>query len=240
VSGGGPGAGLWLFDIDGTLVAQSGDQLAAWSAAFRGAFGLEVPAAHIARELGRTFAEVVRAVVQPLGHEADPPAVALALSAYTRHVREALAVRPARLLPGARRILEALRAAGSLVGVVSGNFAEEGEPKLLGTGLLPLLDVVVYSDLHTPGREVLVQRAVGLARARGFRGGFRGTTVVGDSVHDVESARRTGARSAAVCTGVTGRDALAAAAPDLLVADLPALLAVLESACAPSNAPRSA
>ncbi|MBI2114934.1 MAG: HAD hydrolase-like protein [candidate division NC10 bacterium] len=124
-------------------------------------------------------------------------------------------------------MLHFLRARGDVVGIVTGNFAEEGEPKLAGVGLRDLLDVVVYADLATHARDALLRRALAAARARGFRGDFADTVVVGDSVHDIRSARRTGALAIAVGTGLTPPDLLVGARPDLLVHDLPCLLATL-------------
>ena len=218
---------LWLFDIDGTLVAPSEDQLDAWVATFREVFGLELAPAAIIAHLGQTFAEIVGAVIGAEGQPAPSPRIPEALAAYTRHVRKALAVRTGQLLPGARELLRFLRARGEMVGVVTGNFAEEGEPKLKGVGLRDLLDVVVYANLATPARDALLRRALAVARARGFRGDFADTVVVGDSVYDIASARRTGALAIAVCTGLTPPDLLVAARPDHLVPDLPSLLVTL-------------
>lgn len=223
----GEAARLWLFDIDGTLVAPSKDQLHAWVAAFHEVFGLDVPPAAITGQLGQTFAEIVGAVVRAHGRPDPSPRLHEALAAYTRHVRDGLASRPARLLPGARELLEFLKGQGNPVGVVTGNFAEEGEPKLVGVGLRRLLDLAVYADLATPARDSLIRQALVSARALGFQGDYADTVVVGDSVHDVASARRTGAVAIAVCTGLTPREALAAAGPDLLVPGLPDLLATL-------------
>jgi len=232
---------LWLFDIDGTLVEQSAEQLAAWTAALRSAFGVEVPPEAVTPHLGGMFAEVVRAVLRPLGRDASAGAIERALAAYLAHVRGALAVRPPRALPGGHELVLALRKRGHRVGVVTGNFADEGEPKLAAVGVRHLLDLAVYADLTVVAREDLVRRALALARAQGFEGGFADTVVVGDSVHDVQSARRTGARAVAVCTGVAPRAALTAAGPDALHPDLSALLRALESGC-PANpaSPRSA
>ena len=218
---------LWLFDIDGTLVAPSGAQLDAWLATFRDVFRLQVPLPAVAVHLGQTFAEIVSAVVRTCGQPDPSPRLREALAAYTRHVRDGLALRPAVLLPGVRDLLSFLNAQGDVVGVVTGNFPEEGEPKLEGVGLRNLFSVVVFADLATPTRDALLRRALALARARGFPGGFTDTVVVGDSVHDIASARRTGALAVAVCTGMTPPDVLAAARPDLLVPDLPGLLAIL-------------
>ncbi len=219
---------LWLFDIDGTLIAPSDDQLGAWMATFREVFGLEPAPATIVSHLGRTFAEIVCAVAGSEGWPVPPPRISEALGTYTRHVREALAVRPARPLAGARELLDFLGGRGALVGVVTGNFPEEGEPKLKGVGLRELLDLVVYADLETTARDALLRRALANARARGFPGEFADTVVVGDSVHDIAGARQTGARVIAVCTGVTPPDLLVAAGPDLLVSDLLVLLATLK------------
>lgn len=218
---------LWLFDIDGTLVAQSEDQLDAWVVAFGEIFGMEIPPRAIAAHLGLTFAEVVQVVAGAQGRQVPPPRIPEALAVYTRHVCSALARRPPRLLPGAQELLEFLRGRGDLVGVVTGNFREEGELKLKAVGLRDRMHIVVFSDLSAPGREALVRRALAGARADGFSGSFADTVVVGDSVHDVDSAHRTGAVAVAVCTGLTPRRVLAQAGPDLLVSDLPALLARL-------------
>lgn len=224
---------LWLFDVDGTLVAPSDDQLHAWVGTFREVFGLEATAVAIAPHLGRTFAEIVHAVVGAHGRSVLPSRIPEALTAYTRHVRAVLAARPARLLPGARELLDFLKGRGDVVGVVTGNFPEEGEPKLEGVGLRGALDLVVYADLATPARDALLRQALNAARARGFRGDFADTVVVGDSVHDIASAHRTGALAIAVCTGLTPPDILAASGPDLLVRDLSGLLSTLRRTGAP-------
>ncbi len=220
-------ARLWLFDIDGTLVAPSDDQLHAWVATFREIFGLEASAAAITAHFGKTFAEIVGAVVRAYGRPDPSPRLPEALAAYTRHVRNGLASRPGRLLPGAREILGFLKGQGNVVAVVTGNFPEEGEPKLVGVGLRWLLDFVVYADLATPARDSLVRQALVAARSLGFQGDFADTVVVGDSVYDIAGARQTGAAAIAVCTGLTPPHALTAARPDLLVPDLTALLTTL-------------
>jgi phosphoglycolate phosphatase-like HAD superfamily hydrolase len=230
---------LWLFDLDGTLVAPSEDQLNAWVATFREVFGLVPSPAAIAPHLGLTFAGVVDAVLGSRGPGMPGSQIREALAVYTRHVRAALAARPARLLPGVRDLLAFLRQErGHLVGVVTGNFSAEGEPKLAGVSLRRFLDVVVYADLAASARDNLLRQALKAARTLGFAGDFADTVVVGDTVHDVESARCTGAVAIAVCTGLTPPDRLLAAGPDLLVAGLEDLLAILRhagSACMPGT-----
>lgn len=222
---------LWLFDLDGTLVSPSEDQLNAWVTAFRDVFGFEAAPTAIIPHLGLTFAGVVSAVADALGRPAPSSCIPEALAVYTRQVRKGLAARPARLLPGVRELLQFLREGRrDVVGVVTGNFAEEGEPKLAGVGLRSLLDVVVFSDLGTSDRDSLIRRALNATRRLGFPGGFSDTVVVGDSVHDVESARRIGAVSIAVCTGLTPPDRLRGAKPDLVVPDLADLLTSLRHA----------
>jgi|GEM_PF-1721553 len=226
-----PARKLWLFDLDGTLVSPSEDQLHAWVTAFRDVFGIEAAPAAITPHLGLTFAGVVGAVANALGRTAPSSRIPEALAVYTRHVQEGLARRPARLLPAARELLQFLRQErGDLVGVITGNFPGEGEPKLAGAGLRPLLDVVVFSDFATSGRDSLIRRALHGARRLGFSGGLPDTLVVGDSVHDVESGRRLGAVSVAVCTGLTPPDRLRGAKPDLVVPDLAGLLSNLRHA----------
>ena len=224
---------LWLFDIDGTLVPQSADQMDAWVAAFRTTYSLAVTPPEIASHLGQTFAGVVQAVVADRGGQATASSIPQALAVYLAHVCDGLTARPATLLPGARDCLELLKRRGEWVGVVTGNFREEGDLKLRATGLLPLLDVVTYADLATSARAALVRRAVHTARARGFPNDLPEVVVVGDSVHDVTSAHSNGAVAIAVCTGTTPGERLATAGPNLLVGDLPELLFRLRRTEAP-------
>lgn len=226
-------ARLWLFDIDGTLVAPSDDQLRAWVGTFREVFGLEASPTTITAHLGKTFAEIVGAVARAHGQPDPSSRLPEALATYTRHVRNGLASRPGRLLPRARELLGFLKEQGNVVGVVTGNFPEEGEPKLVGVGLRWLLDFVVYADLATPARDSLVRQALVAARSLGFQGDFADTVVVGDSVYDIAGARQTGAVAIAVCTGLTPPDVLAASGPDLLVRDLSGLLSTLRRTGAP-------
>lgn len=218
---------LWLFDIDGTLVPQSADQLDAWVAVFRATYRLAVTPPEIAPHLGQTFAGVVQSVVADRRGPATTSSIHQALAVYLAHVCDALTAHPATLLPGARDCLELLKQRGEWIGVVTGNFREEGDLKLRGTGLLPLLDVVTYADLATPARAALVRRAVHSAQARGFPNDLSEVVVVGDSVHDVTSAHSNGAVAIAVCTGKTPSAGLAIARPHLLVGDLPELLSRL-------------
>lgn len=224
---------LWLFDIDGTLVPQSVDQLEAWVAAFHDVYGLAVTPTEIAPHLGQTFAGVVQTVVGDRGGPATAASIPQALAVYLAHVCAGLTARPASLLPGARDCLELLKQRGEWVGVVTGNFRDEGELKLRATGLLPLLDVVTYADLATPARADLVRRATHTARARGFPNDLPEVVVVGDSIHDVTSAHSNGAVAISVCTGASPGERLATAGPDLLVRDLPELLSRLRRAEVP-------
>jgi phosphoglycolate phosphatase len=218
---------LWLFDIDGTLIPQSTDQLDAWVAAFRTTYNLAVTPSEIAPHLGQTFGEVVRAVVADRGGQVAAPSIPQALAVYLARVCDGLTARPPTVLPGARDCLELLKKRGEWVGVVTGNFREEGDLKLRATGLLPHLDVVIYADLATPARAALVRRAVRTARAQGFPHDLPEVVVVGDSVHDVTGAHSNGSVAIAVCTGTTPGACLATAKPNLLVADLPELLSRL-------------
>jgi phosphoglycolate phosphatase-like HAD superfamily hydrolase len=224
---------LWLFDIDGTLVAQSPDQLEAWIVAVREVCDVRLTAGEVAPHLGQTFEAVLQSLADAHGQTVPPGGVSRGLAAYISHVRGCLARRPVRPLPAAIGVLTFLRTQGALVGVVTGNFVAEGEPKLTQAGLRNLLDVVTYADLRTAAREDLVRRAVTAAQRQGFHGGFADTVVVGDSIHDIQSGQRTGAMVVAVATGPTSVDRLAAVGPDLLLPDLTALLDRLQAGTIP-------
>ncbi|HEX5437793.1 MAG TPA: HAD family hydrolase [Gemmatimonadaceae bacterium] len=108
---------------------------------------------------------------------------------FEEHVWRACVV-----VPGGREVLDACRAAGHRVGVVTNGSAESQHAKLANAGLLALLDAVVISGVDgvaKPAREAfhLAASRLGIAPS--------GCVFVGDNPHtDVEGARRAGLTAA--------------------------------------------
>lgn len=165
----------------------------------------------LGRELGVAFpvADMTARLGPPLDHlltphlepERIPAAVDRFRVLYPDH---AITTVPA--MPGALDAIEAVRAVGGRVVVVTGKFTPNARLHLDHLGL---------DHDHLSGEVWGVGKADVLRR--------EGCTVyVGDHVHDVEGARAAGVTSVSVLTGGCDRDELLAAGTDVVLDDLTA------------------
>ncbi len=190
---------LALFDFDGTL-ADSQD----W---FLGIFD-QVADRFGYRRLGPGDRERLRgletkAILRDLG----VPIWKLPMIA--RHVRE-LATRDIesiRLFPGAAEMLDAVKAGGIRIAIVSSN-AEENIRRVLG----PAADHVAHfaCGAHLFGKASKVR---GVLRATGIDAG--GAILIGDEARDLEAAREVGVGSGLVGWGYADPKFLRALSADL-------------------------
>jgi len=133
-----------------------------------------------------------------------------------------------RLMPGAKKLLLALSENPEVLLMIgSGNLPQTAQIKLQRFGLDTFFLHGVYGDLHEE-RVPLFAAALKLAREELHWSGARERAwIVGDTVSDVEAARKVGVKCLAVATGPTAADRLRAARPDALFSDLSALEDVL-------------
>ncbi|MFC8454491.1 HAD family hydrolase [Kitasatospora sp. NPDC057223] len=126
------------------------------------------------------------------------------VAARYRELYRELALAPTVALPGAHAAVDAVRAAGGRVAVITGKYEPNALLHLEHSGLHA--DVVV-GDLW--------------AESKGDALREHGATVyVGDHLGDIRGARRAGAVAVGVATGPYGADELLAAGADVVLADL--------------------
>jgi pyrophosphatase PpaX len=128
------------------------------------------------------------------------------------------------IYPGVLDAIREIKAAGIQTGLVTSKNRQGAVRGLTLVGLEALMDVMVCADEvsnHKPHPEP-VEKAVALL------GADPGTTVyVGDSIHDMQSGRAAGVKTAAALWGPFGRGYLESASPDFWLetpADLVKLL----------------
>ena len=206
---------LVLFDIDGTLLKPCGLGRRSLERTFHERFGRE-GVFDLIRFHGRMDPEIVRLGLEACGQ--GPEEGPELLAAYIGHLRAEVAGSAPLLLPGVREVLADLtRREDVLVGLVTGNTAEGAAIKLGRDGVRGLFKVGAFGDES-------VDRAELVALARGRAEEFLGRALdpascchVGDTVADVDAARRSGIRAVAVATGGDSADVLAASEPDVLL-----------------------
>jgi len=209
-----------LFDVDGTLV----DSIPALlTVARRAAPGLPVSEELVRRTLNeqRFFWDSLLPPEAPGRAERIAAMTAEALRLWPEVLRE-----HARAVPGLAATLDALRARGLKLGIVTG--AREGsfEP-LRRAGVFERFAAVITRAQVARGKphpDSLLMGAEALAVAAAD------AVYVGDTPIDVEAARAAGMSAVAVLSGAGNSALLSAAGPDRIVSSVARLPQVLEAA----------
>jgi phosphoglycolate phosphatase-like HAD superfamily hydrolase len=121
--------------------------------------------------------------------------------------------------PGARRLLARLQQRGVLLGLATGNCTRIGWKKLERAGLKRYFRFGAFGEMSAD-RAGLVRLAIRRARRQGWIAAQARIFLVGDTPSDVRAAQANGVAAIAVATGISSAQELAAAAPDVLLADL--------------------
>ncbi|MCU1278108.1 MAG: HAD-superfamily hydrolase subfamily variant 3 [bacterium] len=190
-----------LLDIDGTLLDTNYLHVDAWARAFH-AIGLVIPRAAIHRQIGKGSDQLVPMFVkeQAKAQRADE----LHLEEYGRLAEFGFP------LPGARALLEALRADRHDLWMATSAKPEEVEDRLDMLGVKPeiLSGVVSSGDVERskPAPDIFLEACKQAHSKPEY------AIVIGDTVWDMLAARAAGARAVAVLTGgAFSRDELRAA-----------------------------
>jgi phosphoglycolate phosphatase len=209
-----------LWDIDHTLIENSGVSKEIYAAAFTGLTG-QPPLRPAATE-GRTDRLIMAEMFRDHGLTVPPWAqVEQALEGAGAGREYDLRCR-GHALPGAREAVKALAGESWVVSsVLTGNIAANALVKLRAFGLDVLLDLTVGAyGADSEDRAGLVEMA--RKRAVGAYGLAPDTLVVliGDTPRDVQAALSTGSRIIAVATGVNGARELREAGAEVVLPDL--------------------
>lgn len=220
---------LILFDIDGTLLSSERAGVRSLTEAGVHLFGDEFTLEGI--PIGGRLDPLIWNDAAKLSGIDDPDAHADAYrETYFAFLRRALddGTR-VQQLPGVPELLEALAADESVtLGLVTGNWPESGRMKLVAAGIDPDLFTVAAWGHDGAERADLPKAAIARHNEQAGSDIDLSTVILlGDTVHDVTSARAAGCRVIAVKTGSHGHDDLAASEPDLLLDDLAETDAVL-------------
>jgi HAD superfamily hydrolase (TIGR01509 family) len=186
-----------ILDVDGTLVDTNYHHALAWYRAFV-QHDVELPVWRIHRAIGMGGDQMIAALAGDQTEEEKGDDIRAAEKAlYTAMINE---VRP---LPDARRLLEALKENGHTVVLASSAKQEEIDH------YLDLLDARELADDWTSSADVENTKPnPDLVHAAMEKAGSDDAVMVGDSVWDVEAAKRADIPTIAIRTGGFGVDEL--------------------------------
>jgi phosphoglycolate phosphatase-like HAD superfamily hydrolase len=208
---------VFLFDIDGTLLASSGAGKAALEESFLNQYGLPEIQVHVPYS-GRTDLAIVRDLMTSHGITPTDEGVTRLQQAYLKRLPETLRRLNGRVLPGVTELLNRLNGHNEavLIGLLTGNIRQGAAVKLQHFQLEHHFVFGGYGDQFLD-RDDVARSA--WAAAETHHGGTLAperTWVIGDTPLDVVCARAIGAKVAAVATGYFKVEELAEAKPDLV------------------------
>ncbi len=210
------GRRLFLFDIDGTLIQTGGAGSKAMQIAFAALWRREDGFARIEFS-GRTDRAILRDALfaQACSDNLFDDDVRRFKRAYFRRLPQTLAACEGRVLPGVPRLLETLSSQpGASVGLSTGNFRTSAGLKLRHYGIDSYFRFGGFGD-RVEERPALVEIAMRAAR-RAF-GNHATVFVIGDTVHDITSAKAHNAVAVGVTTGPSNAEELSRAGADIVL-----------------------
>ena len=190
-----------IFDLDGTLVDTVYAHVFAWQRAMTES-GLDVDGWRIHRRIGMSGGLFARALAQELGRQLTDEEAAHLQDRHGELFRDFLPDR--RPLPGAKELLEHLRASGVIHGIATSGRRPEIDLSLEVLGVGAETVVVERNDVlrakPEPDLFLACQERLGV--------GVNECYVVGDAVWDLLAARRAGMLSIGLLSGGYGEGEL--------------------------------
>ncbi len=210
-----------LWDIDNTLLYTGGAGSLGMARAFRDLYGVDDAFRRIEFS-GRSDLAIFTdaALAHGIAADAIPTEVPRFIDAYIDHLRITLGeTAGGSVLPGVVEILDALSQRDDVVqGLGTGNFRRGGELKLQHYDLdryFPRIEGGFGED--SEDRPAVIAR--GIERLRDGADATR-IVVIGDTPHDVTSARANGAFALGIATGRNSVEELLACGADAALPDL--------------------
>ncbi len=222
---------LILFDLDGTLVDSAPEMTDAVNDTLAGLGLPQVSLEQVCRWVGKGTRElVVQALASaarlPVDEVRSGPQLAVAMEYFEQHYLRRCGTR-SHLFPHVREVLQALRQRGVHLAMVTNKDSRFTRVLLDAHSLTPLFEIIVSGDSLAakkpdPGG---VRACLEVFRVEASR-----TLFVGDSSIDVATARAAGVTVWALTYGYNMGKPIQESAPDRVIQDCSALLAVLSEA----------
>jgi len=211
---------VWLFDIDGTLLDTGGAGRQAFENTLVHHFGLKALSGTVPF-CGRTDRAIASDLFRLHGIPDSQRNWSRFVAYYLVHLERALHEHAGRVLAGVGELLHLLvQREDCAVGLLTGNISSGAKLKLSHYGLENHFRFGGYGDSAIDRGDVAVAAAEAAVHSLGVPLQNLTLHVLGDTPHDIRSARRIGASAVAVSTGRYTADQLAHESPDHVVDDL--------------------
>ncbi len=208
---------LLLFDIDNTLLWSGGAGGKAMGLAFGDLFGIEDGFKKVEFS-GRTDRYILVTALRQHGIDGDfDEHQARFLERYYAHLPQALRERQGKLMPGFPALLDDLSGRPDIrLGLATGNFSQAAQLKLAHYGIDGYFSGGGFGEA-SEDRAVIVRRAI---ERLGEGSPSPEAVVIGDTPHDISSAKANGAVAVGVATGGHSVEQLKESGADFVFQDL--------------------
>jgi phosphoglycolate phosphatase len=204
-----------LFDIDGTLIDTGGASDRAWHRAFLELHGVEVNVPDYTGKGVPDPAVGLACFRGALEREPEPREMAALMALRQRYLAEEVERSPGyRVMPGAVELLDALSAAGRLVGLITGNTEPAAHTKLARADLNRYFAFGGYGSDADQRVDVCRKALERAAVAAGGELDREGSVALGDTPRDIDAAHGAGIRAIGVATGEYSVEELRVAGAD--------------------------
>lgn len=209
---------ICLFDIDGTLLSSGGAGKAAMQEAFCESFRIQGIFEGL-QTAGRTDRAITKDLFDYHEHEMSDENFDLFFTTYKKKLPVHLSQSEGSILPGVKKLIEALHAREDVdLGLLTGNYAEGAELKLSHFGMFDYFEFGGFGDNHLE-RDEVAREALRVITDRHVEFTPERIWVIGDTPADVQCGRAIGAKVIAVATGIFSYEELEKTEPDYLYHD---------------------
>lgn len=219
-----------VFDIDWTLV--HGINLthsASFKYMFEHVFSLKNINVYDIRPHGMTDSQIILEIlnIHNLAEELTKERLDTAIKLMGNYYLENSHKEHIKLMPGVMNVLDTLKDAGYLMGILSGNIEVVGRQKLLGALISEHFSFGAFGDISV-SRSELVDFAEKDMQKHGIDAQKNQFVIIGDSIRDIECAMDSNIHSIGVATGSYSKEELQHAGADLVVNTLEEIDSVME------------
>jgi len=211
---------LILFDIDGILIQPTAVKVDYWKTIIKKHFGLEVEKKEVYRS-GKTDREILIEFLQQKGiNEPEKDERFLpALSDIGNIISEAIKDIKLEKVPNVEKLVKRLSKEKQMIGLLTGNTQEKAEVKLKNANLWKYFKIGAFGD-KTKERSELVKIALNEAKEKtGIQFKKEDTYIIGDSIRDIQCAKKGGVNSIAIATGPESIEDLKKEKPNYIFKD---------------------
>ena len=205
-----------LFDIDGTILNAGGAGKKAFMLAAKEVFG-SIGTMQRVDFQGRTDRYILEESFKnsSLHPEELNLKIGLMKKAYTDALRITIGQYETILLPGVKEALNELHKDTNIIlGLLTGNFMESAFIKLAHFGLDKFFSFGAYGEDSINRSELPPIAQKRIFESKGIHLDFSRIIIIGDTVHDIECAKVSGAVSISVGTGLISKEILMEKNPD--------------------------